>query len=230
MFALSSTVDKGFGMESHKPMIDKIIKDNPNATKEQIWYLFVLNLLKFRANKMKALYLESLIKETIIRYKGKHPPEDIALLVGQINNTLPSDGVFVSVYESINDDDLIVSQIVKARPEIKAECEKYFQYKNLTRSFIEKTIGMDKLKNKYADCFNILFDMFLMVCLNTIDEIFDYDLAEDEKAVRDFIFRTVDIFASQTFIKYKDKISTAICDILSKYKLSAEGDTDDAKE
>lgn len=230
IFALSSAVDKTCGIMSYKPMIEKMMGDNPSLTKEQIWYLTILNILKLRSKNCGALYLESLIKQVITRYKGDNPPEDIALLVGQINNTIPTEGLFVSVCESINDDDIIVNKIAALKDEIRVSCEKYFQLKNLRGPFVENTIGKHNLKNEYIKPFDLIFDVLLMFLTNTAEEIFSQDKEYDEMETRAMIFGDVEKFARGTFSKNVNKIADNICSTIAKYQISLEGDNEDESE
>ena len=136
---------------------------------------------------------------------------------------IPYEGFFISLYDNITKDDIMLYTAVSIKDEIKPQCEKYFTFKNCKKDFIERTIKKEFANDKYINSYDFIFDVLVMFIVHAVSDIQMDGNPFDEKEVRASIFHQIEEFSNSVFVRNKETISNIICSALAKRKLAVEG-------
>lgn len=218
--SLSCALDVVSGVKNHVDIVQKIVDDNPTKSNSDIWYLTVLSFLKIRTKIQKSYYANKLLCDMLVKYNNNVIPENIDDVINQINHVIPYEGLFISLCDGVSEEDPILNTIVSTKEEIKAECEKYFVFKNVSPDFLSATINKEHVENEYINQFDLLFDVLIMFFIQTLEDVFMTGCYYDEMAVRAYVFEAVERFASGIFTKNASRIANKICAILAKKELA----------
>lgn len=227
--ALSCALDVVSGVSNHIEIIQKIVNNYPERTNRDIWYLTVLSFLKIRTKDQKSYYANKLVSDLYVKYCNMEFPEDMVDMVNQINIVIPYEGLFISLYDGVNEEDLILNTIVSIKDDLRTSCEKYFVFKNVAKDFIEKTISAKNIDSKYINEFDLLFDVFIMFMIQTLEDVFMDGVQYNEMEVRSYIFAATERFVDGIFLKNTSKIKNSICSLLAKKELALKGEMSESQ-
>lgn len=218
--SLSCALDVVSGVKNHVDIVQKIVDEHSDRTNKDIWYLTIISYLKIRTKIQKSYYANKLLSDMFVKYNNVDIPDNIADMVNQINHVVPYEGLFVSLYDGISEEDPILNTIISIKEEVKQECEKYFVFKNVTPEFLDSTINKDYIDNEYINQFDLLFDVMIMFFIQTLEDVFMTGCYYDEMEVRSHIFEAVERFTSGIFVKNANRVANKICSILAKKELA----------
>lgn len=208
--------------DPHK-IIQDVVAKYPEKDNEELWYLSLLNLLEIRTKRNKSYFVNNVIKNMITKYSNSSFPEDFPGKLESINMFIPYEGFFISLYDNITKDDIMLYTAVSIKDEIKPQCEKYFTFKNCKKDFIERTIKKEFANDKYINSYDFIFDVLVMFIVHAVSDIQMDGNPFDEKEVRASIFHQIEEFSNSVFVRNKETISNIICSALAKRKLAVEG-------
>ena len=204
-------------------IIQNVISKYPEKSNEELWYLSLLTLLEIRTRRNKSYFVNNVIKNMITKYSNSSFPEDFLGKLESINMFIPYEGFFISLYDNITKDDIMLYTAVSIKDEIRPQCEKYFTFKNCKKDFIERTIKKEFANDKYINPYDFIFDILVMFIVHAVSDIEMNGNPFDETDVRANIFHKVEEFSDSVFVRSKNTISNIICSALAKKKLAVEG-------
>ena len=218
--SLSCALDVVSGVKNHIEIVQKLVDEFPNKTNKEIWYLTVISYLKIRTKTQKSYYANKLLSDMFVKYNNCNMPDNIDDIVNQINHVIPYEGLFVSLYDGVSDEDPILNTIVSVKEDIRESCEKYFIFKNVSPDFLNSTINKEHIDNEYINQFDLLFDVLIMFFIQTLEDVFMAGCYYDEMEVRSYVFEAVERFTSGIFTKNAARIANKICSELAKKELA----------
>ena len=218
---------KTFGLKditSPNEYVKLYISKHLEMSNRDLWNLLILKLLNKVSKAQKMYFMESYIENLINSVNKQGLPDNIENINTALNSMLTNDHLVLSICDYVGDEDYIIKEIVALKEEIRVATSKYITIKNIDKDFLHNITTEENVANPHFQLFDVIFDVFIMCLLPTMDDIFMNGLQYNELEIRSYVFEATEHYAHTIAIKNKEKLADAICQTIATAKLSMEAE------
>jgi hypothetical protein len=208
-------------IKSPERYIQEIIDENEHLSREKIWYLIILNLLRKYAGFYSLKYLNDEIKNTIT-YVKLDKEFDILTTCFDFNEacfSLTSDCLISSFTEDENDNGKIFKRIISLKSMLMKKASKYINKKNFKKEIIEEIINAENIKNKFFSYDEFFFQMFIIYFFTNYEHWLMNGIPQTEMDVRAICFESVEQVCELLLSKNGDTVADIYCSTIATIQL-----------
>lgn len=210
---------------SPEAYIKNLMEINSSLSKEQLWYMIILQLLKKISNNQNLNYMNDVIKTTIT-YINQNKDIDMLDICENLNTScfVLSGNCLVSSY---TEDELhngrLFEKIHGLKHQIMNDSEKYIQKTNFKKDILEEIVPKENLKNKFFDYQEFFYQMFVIYFFTSHDKKTMTGIPQTEMDIRATCFESVEQVCELFLSRNKNKVADIFCSTIAKVQLK-DGD------